>query len=104
MKKLIALLALLLLSMPAQALKLYWWIPTYYTNGQPLPDQQIKDITIVYGRSKDQTSSIVTCKWCRSYDLTPLNLISGTWYFAVYVTTVNGESSALSEWASVVIP
>lgn len=94
----VILLALLLL--PSLAFARYsatieWIAPTAYEDGTPLAPEEILSFEILYGTtSGNYTSSVTVSGTAREFTIT--NLASGTWYFVATVTTVELETSAIS--------
>lgn len=94
----IVLLTLLLL--PSLAFARYsatieWIAPTAYEDGTPLAPEEILSFEILYGTaSGNYTSSVTVSGDAREFSIS--NLSSGTWYFVATVTTVELETSAIS--------
>jgi hypothetical protein len=101
MKKLL-ITALLLL--PTTALARYsatieWTGPDQYEDGTPLAPEEILSYEILYGTtSGNYTNSVTVSGTAREYTIT--NLASGTWYFVATVTTVELETSVISNEVS----
>lgn len=94
----VILLALLLL--PSVALARYsatieWIAPTTYVDGTALAPEEILSFEILYGtESGNYTNSVTVSGTAREFTIT--NLASGTWYFVATVTTVELETSVIS--------
>lgn len=89
-----------LLILPTTALARYsatieWIAPTAYEDGTPLAPEEILSFEIMYGtESGNYTNSVTVSGDARQYSVS--NLASGTWYFVATVTTVELETSVIS--------
>lgn len=94
----ILLVALLLL--PTTALARYsatlqWIAPDAYEDGTALAPEEIMSFEILYGTtSGNYTNSVTVSGTAREHTIT--NLASGTWYFVATATTVELETSVIS--------
>lgn len=89
-----------LLLLPTTALASYsatikWIAPTAYEDGTPLAPEEILSFELLYGtESGNYTNSVTVSGDAREFSITDLS--SGTWYFVATVTTVELETSAIS--------
>lgn len=96
------LLALLLI--PSMAFARYsatieWIAPTAYEDGTPLAPEEILSFELMYGtESGNYTNSVTVSGDAREFTVS--NLASGTWYFVATVTTVELETSVISNEVS----
>lgn len=96
--------ALLGVLLPTAALARYsatieWVAPDAYEDGTPLAPEEIMSFDLMYGtEAGSYTNSVTVAGTAREYTIT--NLAAGTWYFAATVTTVELETSALSNEVS----
>jgi hypothetical protein len=92
------LVALLLLPIAAHArysATIEWIAPTAYEDGTPLAPEEILSFDLMYGtESGNYTNSVTVSGDAREYTIS--NLASGTWYFVATVTTVELETSVIS--------
>ena len=92
------LVALLLLPIAAHArysATIEWTPPTFYVDGTPLAPEEILSFEIVYGlASGSYTNSVTVSGTAREFTIS--NLAPGTWYFAATATTVELQTSELS--------
>lgn len=94
----ILLAALLLL--PTTALARYsatieWIAPDAYEDGTALAPEEILSFEILYGtQSGSYTNSVTVSGTAREFTIS--NLASGTWYFVATATTVELETSVIS--------
>ena len=97
-------LLLIALLLPAIAHARYsatieWTGPDQYEDGTPLAPEEILSYEILYGTtSGSYTNSVTVSGTAREYTIS--NLASGTWYFVATVTTVELETSAISNEVS----
>jgi len=76
-----------------------WTGPDQYEDGTPLAPEEILSYDILYGTtSGNYTNSVTVSGTAREYTIT--NLASGTWYFVATVTTVELETSVISNEVS----
>jgi hypothetical protein len=76
-----------------------WIAPTAYEDGTPLAPEEILSFEIMYGtESGNYTSSVTVSGDAREFTVS--NLASGTWYFVATVTTVELETSVISNEVS----
>ena len=93
-------LLILALLLPAMAHARYsatieWTPPTFYVDGTPLEPEEILSFEIVYGlESGSYTNSVTVSGTAREFTIS--NLAPGTWYFAATATTVELQTSELS--------
>ena len=101
MVKKLLILALLLPSMAhaRYSATIEWIAPDAYEDGTPLAPEEILSFDILYGTaSGDYTNSVTVSGTAREYTIS--NLASGTWYFVATVTTVELETSVISNEVS----
>jgi len=96
------LVALLLLPIAAHArysATIEWIAPTSYEDGTPLAPEEILSFELMYGtESGNYTNSVTVSGDAREFTVS--NLASGTWYFVATVTTVELETSVISNEVS----
>ncbi len=78
-----------------------WVPPTTNTDGSPVTP--LAHYTVYYGASPEQLSHSVTVTGATSDICEISGLTSGTWYFAVVATAVDGEQSVQSALGSVTL-
>lgn len=102
MKTLAFVLALLLIpsvSFARYSATLEWTAPTEYEDGTPLAPEEIMSFELLYGtQSGDYTNSVTVSGTAREFTIS--NLASGVWYFVATVTTVELETSVISNEVS----
>lgn len=78
---------------------LEWIAPTSYEDESPLAPEEILSFEILYGtESGNYTNSVTVSGTARQHTIT--NLSSGTWYFVATATTVELETSTISNEVS----
>jgi hypothetical protein len=76
-----------------------WIAPTSYEDGTPLAPEEILSFELMYGtESGNYTNSVTVSGDAREFTVS--NLASGTWYFVATVTTVELETSVISNEVS----
>lgn len=102
MKTLAFILALLLIpsvSFARYSATLEWVAPTEYEDGTPLAPEEIMSFELLYGtQSGDYTNSVTVSGTAREFTIS--NLSPGVWYFVATVTTVELETSVISNEVS----
>ena len=93
-----------LLMLPTAALARYsatieWIAPDAYEDGTPLAPEEILSFELLYGtESGNYTNSVTVSGTAREFTIG--NLAPGTWYFVATATTVELETSVISNEVS----
>jgi len=102
MKTLAFVLALLLIpsvSFARYSATIEWIAPLAYEDGTPLAPEEIMSFELLYGtQSGDYTNSVTVSGTAREFTIS--NLSPGVWYFVATVTTVELETSEISNEVS----
>lgn len=98
--KMVKKLLILALLLPAMAHARYsatieWIAPNSYEDGTPLAPEELLSFEILYGPSSGSyTNSVTVSGTAREFTIS--NLAPGTWYFVATVTTVELQTSVIS--------
>ena len=79
-----------------------WTAPTTNTDGTPLTD--LTGFRVAYGQTSNALDQSAPVSGATTTSFTVNNLVSGTWYFAVYAVNSRGAESDISNVGSKTIP